>query len=107
LKAYFVYGNENSYTKDIRQKELEMLGDELNIKYVALTFVPSFSDASTEANLNKINPSVENTFIIYRHRRIIDKYIDLKPTLENCELLSTTLDKTKGDFFDLPEPRYE
>jgi protocatechuate 3,4-dioxygenase beta subunit len=107
LKAYFVYGNESSYDQSKRSQELEVLGKDLKIKNIALTFVPSFFDTKTEANLNKINPSVENTFIIYRHRRIIDKYIDLKPTQENYELLSTTLDKTKSDFFELPEPRYE
>ncbi len=101
LKAYFVYGNEKSYNKDARQKELEQLGKELNIKNVALTFVPSFSDTKTEANLNKINLAVENTFTIYKHRSIIDKYIDLKPTEDNFRLLSMTLDKTKGDYFNL------
>lgn len=107
LKVYFVYGNENSYNKEKRQKELVQLGKETNIKNVALTFVPSFSDIKTEANLNKINPAVENTFIIYKHRRIIDKYIDLKPTKANFRLLSMTLDKTKGDYFNLSEPAYD
>ena len=107
LKAYFVYGNENSYNKDKRQKELEQLGKELSIKNVALTFVPSFSDTQTEANLNKINPVVENTFTIYKHRSIIDKYIDLKPTEYNFRLLSMTLDKTKGDYFNLSEPAHD
>jgi protocatechuate 3,4-dioxygenase beta subunit len=107
LKAYFVYGSENSYGKDKRQKELEKLGNELKIKNVALTFVPSFSDKESNVFLNKINPSVENTFIIYKHRSIIDKYIDLKSTKENFAILSTTLDKTKGDYFDLSEPKHK
>lgn len=105
LKAYFVYGNGNSYNKDKRQKELEQLGKESNIKNVALTFVPSFSDIKSEANLNKINPAVENTFIIYKHRSIIDKYIGLKPSKDNFKLLSRILDKTKGDYFEIPEPK--
>ena len=67
-------------------------------------FVPSFSDTETEAYLNKINSDVENTFIIYKHRSIIDKYIGLKPTRENFKLLSELLDKTKGEYFDLPVP---
>jgi len=107
LKAYFVYGNENSYNKDKRQNQLAQLGKELNIKNVALTFVPSFWDTKTEANLNKINPAVENTFTIYKHRSIIDKYIDLKPTEANFRLLSMTLDNTKGAYFELPEPKHE
>lgn len=52
----------------------------------------------TEVYLNKINPEAENTFIIYKHRNIVDKYINLKPTKENFKMLSNALDKTQGDF---------
>lgn len=107
LKVYFVYGNSKSYNKQERQIELDKLGNELNIKNTALTFVPSFTDKNTEADLNKINPSVENTFIIYKHRSIVDKYIDLKPTVENFKIISLSLDKTQGEYFDLPEPIYD
>ena len=86
---------------------MEQHGNALKIKNIALTFVPAFSDTKTEANLNKINPEVENTFIIYKHRSIIDKYIDLKPTKENFSVLSETLNKTKGEYFDLPEPKHD
>jgi len=107
LKVYFVYGNEKNYNRNQRQKQLELVGSELNLKNTALTFVPSFSDKGTEANLNKINPEVENTFIIYKHRSIVDKYIDLKPTDENFKMLSNVLDNTQGEYFDLPEPKYD
>jgi len=107
LKAYFVYGNSKDFNKNNRQQELENIGTELGLKKTALTFVQSFKDTESEANLNKINPNVENTFILYKHRSIIDKYINLKPTDENFKLLSKTLDKTKGDYFDLPEPKHE
>ncbi|MEO8413245.1 MAG: hypothetical protein ABI472_06280 [Ginsengibacter sp.] len=101
LKAYFVYGNSNDYSKDKRQKELERIGVELNLKNIALTFVPSFSDTESDANLNKINQSVENTFIIYRNRTIIDKFININPTERNFRLLAKVLDTNKGDYFDL------
>jgi protocatechuate 3,4-dioxygenase, beta subunit len=101
LKAYFVYGNANDYSRDKRQKELEKMGVELNLKNIALTFVPSFADTESEANLNKINPGAENTIIIYRNRTIIDKFINLKPTEENFQLLSRELDTNKGDYFNL------
>ncbi|HEX8277760.1 MAG TPA: hypothetical protein VF540_03665, partial [Segetibacter sp.] len=107
LKAYFVYGNENSYNKAARQNELEKIGKELRLKNMALTYVPSFSDSKTEANLNKINPSVQNTFIIYKNRSIVAKYIDLKPGSENFKLISETLDKTRGMYFDLDESKYD
>ena len=107
LKAYFVYGNEKDYNKDTRQKELENTGLELNLNNIALTFVPSMTDTESEVNLNKINPNIENTFVIYRHRTIIDKFIDLKPTEENFRIISNTIDKTKSEYFNLQEPDHE
>ena len=106
LKAYFVYGNEHNYSKKSRESELEKVGIELHLKNIALTFVPSLTDAESEVNLNRINPIVENTFIIYRHRAIVSKFIDLKANLENFKLVSNILDKMKGDFFDLSEPKH-
>jgi len=101
LKAYFVYGNDDDYSKGKRQKELELIGQELNLKNIALAFVPSFADTESEVNLNKINPSVGNTFIVYKNRTIIDKFINLHPTQENFNLLARELDINKGDYFDL------
>ena len=107
LKAYFVYGNSKNYNKQTRQTELEKIGEELRLQKIALTFVPSFADTESEANLNKINASIENTFIIYRHRTIVEKYVNLKPTEQNFKLIAETLDKTKGNYFDLNEPKHE
>jgi protocatechuate 3,4-dioxygenase, beta subunit len=107
LKTYFVYGNEKNYNKNTRQRELENIGIELNLRNVALTFVPSMADTESEVNLNKINPNVENTFVIYRHRTIIDKFIDLNPTADNFKIISNTLDKTKSEYFNLQEPKHE
>ena len=99
LKAYFVYGNEKDYTKQKRQSELEQIGKELGLKNIALTYVPSMKDAETEVNLNKINPSVKNTFIIYRHRNIIDKYVNLDANPSNFRTISKVLDQTVSKFF--------
>lgn len=103
LKVYFVYGNSRGYNKEQRKAELEKLGMELNLQKTALTFVPSFTDTVSDAYLNKINPAVENTIIIYRNRTIIDKFINLKPTAENFSLLTQQLDTNKGAYFDLQE----
>jgi protocatechuate 3,4-dioxygenase, beta subunit len=107
LKAYFVYGNDNKYNPLARRTELERLGSELNLTNVALTFVPSFNDAESEVNLNKINPTVNNTFVIYRHRSIVDKFVDLKAEDANFKLIATTLNKTKGDYFEFSEPKHD
>ena len=106
LKVFFVYGNDKNFNKDKRQKELENLGNQLNIKHTALTFVPSFTDEESEINLNKINPEAENTFVIYKHRKIIDKFVNIKPTIANFKRISQTLDKTKSKYFHLSEPKH-
>ncbi|WP_202701750.1 intradiol ring-cleavage dioxygenase [Flavobacterium sp. UGB4466] len=107
LKVYFVYGNHKNYSKNQRQLQLENLGKLLHIKNIALTFVPSFTDQVTEADLNKINPKVKNTFIVYKHRSIVDKYINLEPTDENFKMISGSLNKTQGEYFDLREPEHD
>lgn len=103
LKAYFVYGNEKGYDADKRRKELEQIGQQLGLNRIALTYVPSLEDDESEVSLNKINPEAENTFIIYRYRTIVDKYINLKANPDNFKRLADVLEKTKGSYFDLPE----
>ena len=107
LKVYFVYGNKIEYNREKRQKQLENLGNELHLKQTALTFVPSFSDKESDVNLNKINEEVENTFVVYKNRAIIGKFVNLKPTEANFNLMSQTLNKTKNEYFHLPEPKHD
>jgi protocatechuate 3,4-dioxygenase beta subunit len=106
LKAFFVYGSQINYSREGRQRELERLGAELNLNQIALTFVPSMNDVESEANLYKINPAVKNTIIVYRHRTIVDKFIELAATAESFVLVSNVLDKTRGNYFSLPEPAH-
>jgi protocatechuate 3,4-dioxygenase, beta subunit len=107
LKVYFVYGNEMDYAPEKRRNELEMLGRELKLSYVALTFVPSFNDTASEINLSRINPEVQNTLLIYRHRVIIDKYVNIAAGAENFERISKLLDDTAGSYFNLREPEFD
>ncbi len=105
LKVYFIYGNETAYDKYDREKELEKIGKDLNLEKVALTFVPSFSDSHSDINLNNINQTTDNTFILYKRSRIIDKFINLKPNNENFKLVRQQLDKSINEYFDLPKPQ--
>ena len=101
LKVYFVYGSDIAYNKTDREAELEKLGKELHLEKVALTFVPSFSDSISEIDLNKINQSADNTFILYKRSRVIDKFINLKPGKGNFNLISQRLDQTINEYFYL------
>lgn len=104
LKVYFIYGNEVAYNKIERERELAKLGEELKLEKVALTFVPSFSDSESEIDLNEINPTAENTFILYKRSRVVDKFINLRPNQDNFNLLNKRLDQTINEYFDLPKP---
>jgi protocatechuate 3,4-dioxygenase beta subunit len=95
LKAYFVYGNADGYSHDARQEELERLGSELNLKHMALTFVPSLTDSNSEIGLSRLDPSA-STIIVYRNRTIVDKFVDLKATTASFQEIRATLDRTKG-----------
>lgn len=103
LQVYFVYGSDAAYTKAGRERELERLGRELNLKRVALTFVPAFTDSESDVVLNRINPAVGSTFILYRRSRIIDKSVDLKPNEGNFKWIRERLDQTANEYFDLPK----
>lgn len=107
LKVYFIYGNNLNYDKDTRMKELEKLGTELGLKKVALTFVPSFNDKPSEVHLNKINPNTENTFLIYKRSKVIDKYVDLKPNPQNFNKIINRLDTSANEYFKLSRPKKE
>jgi protocatechuate 3,4-dioxygenase beta subunit len=107
LKVYFIYGNEKNYNKTNRERELEQLGKELQLEKTALTFVPHFSDSESEIDLNKINQQVENTFLLYKRSRIVGKFVNLKPTQDNFNVLREGLNETINEYFDLPKPKHE
>lgn len=91
LKVYFVYGNSKAYKSAIRDRELSALGAELGLSHLAITYVPSFADADTEIDRNKLNGLSGSVFIVYKEHVITDKFIDLKPTQENMLRLTTAL----------------
>ncbi len=106
LKTYLIYGNSTNYSKEARQEMLEKIGRELGLQKIALTFVPSLNDAESEVNLNKINPEAGNTLILYKHRNIVDKYVNLTASENNFKTITLALDRTKGNYFQLSEPAH-
>lgn len=102
LKVYFVYGNEKEKSSRAAGR-LSELGNSLNLKNLALTIVPSFSDKTSEIYLNRINPEAGNTIIIYKRSRIIGKFVNLSPDPENFLAVTTTLDQSVNEYFSLPK----
>lgn len=68
---------------------------------MALTFVPAFANTESDVNLAKIDPELENKFIIYKRSNIIGKYNNLKPTKDNFKKITTSLDETINEYFRL------
>jgi protocatechuate 3,4-dioxygenase, beta subunit len=77
------------------------------IKYVALTFVPSMTDTATEVFFNKINPNVENTFIVYQQGEIIDKYVNLTATPDNYKRIISSIENTMTEYLNIKAPRHQ
>jgi protocatechuate 3,4-dioxygenase beta subunit len=99
LKVYFISGKEGDSFLG-RKKILEKLGEELKLKNVALTFVPSFKDEESEIYRSKINPLLKNTFIIYRHRNIVGKFLNLSASEANFVKIQNVLDETMSPYFN-------
>ena len=102
LKVYLIFGSAKKYGFNQTKNDLNALGEKLEIKHLALTFVPSFIDKDSDIHLAKINPEMKNTFIIYKNRKIIGKHINLDANQTNFENLSHVLDQN-SKFFDLKE----
>lgn len=107
LKVYFVYGNEEVYSKEGREQLLAGIGEELKLKKLALSFVPSWSDRDSEIYLNRINPLAENTFILYKRNTIIDQLTNLRPNQASFDLITKRLDESVNAYFYLPEQKHE
>lgn len=104
LKVYFVYGNGTNFSHEQSRTFLESLGKELGITKTALTYVPSLSDKETEANLNMLPENLDNAIVIYRQRKITDKYISLPAESSSYHSITTSLESAKSLFFDLKAP---
>lgn len=102
LKVYLIFGNAQSNGITHTKNALKELGEKLNLKHVALTFVPHFEDKESDIYLAKINPMAKNTIIIYKNRNIINKYINLEAKKTNFDILSSVLNQNSA-YLDLKE----
>ena len=93
LKVYLVYGDDSNYSSGMRDRELAAIGKELNIRHLALTYVPSYADTESEIQLNKLQDLKGNVFVVYKQRVITDKFIDIQPTPTAMRGLTEALER--------------
>lgn len=86
LKVYLIC--ETGGQPELMQRKIEQLGQELNLQAIALTWVPTFGDKTSEVYLNRIDAGDVNTFIVYKNRIIIETYTNLVPTTANFQKLT-------------------
>lgn len=93
FKAYLIYTNPQKLSREQLETKLSDFGQKLNLRKIAVTFVPSADDRPTLTYLNQINPTTANTFIVYNNRKIADKFVNLAFKEQNAALLKSAVDR--------------
>jgi len=75
LRVFIMYMNTAGKPLTEIENMLKGFSKNNNLKNVALTYIPSPTDAET-AGLYEINPKAFNTIFIYKRRKVIDKFIN-------------------------------
>lgn len=96
FKAYLIYTNPNLKPLKEVEKQLTRLAQELSLKQIAVTYVPSPTDRATAA-LNKINPKAKNTIIVYKKRTVFDKFVNFEPSEEDLRRLVASVDRAEKE----------
>jgi protocatechuate 3,4-dioxygenase, beta subunit len=93
FKAYLIYTNPRKLSRAQLETKLAAFGQKLNLKKIAVTYVPSADDKATDTYLNRINPATENTFIVYNNRKVADKFVNFEFNEQNTTLLRASVER--------------
>ncbi len=93
LRAFIIYMNPDKLTNEAAEKKLVAFSETAGLKNVAVLFVPSAVDKTT-ATLYRINPAttIRNTIIVYKNRKVQDKYINFDANDKSLRNLFNKLD---------------
>jgi protocatechuate 3,4-dioxygenase beta subunit len=97
FKGYLIYTNPKRLRRAQLEAKLAALGQKLNLKKIAVTYVPSADDRATDTYLNRINPATENTFIVYNNRKVADKFVNFKFNEQNIALLRASVKRAGNE----------
>lgn len=97
FKAYLIYTNPKKLSRQQMETKLAAFGQKLDLKKIAVTYVPSADDKATDTFLNRINPATENTFIVYNNRKVADKFVNFKFNEQNIALLKTSVKRAGSE----------
>ncbi len=95
FKPYLIYTNPQGKPIAEVEETLISFAKELNLKNIAVTYVPSPTDSKT-AGLNEINPSLKNTLILYKKRKVFDKFVEFEASENNLKLLANAVNRAES-----------
>ena len=81
---------------DATAKELTELTEKAKIEEVGVAYLPSDSRAVKQYTVNLV-PEVKNTVIVYRRKRVTDKFVNLKADEKGLASLSEAIGKVTAD----------
>lgn len=70
-----------------QRKSLNTLGKRSGLSAVALTVVPHFADELSEVHHYEFDRSSGNTLFLYQGSNVVDKYVDLEPSIAHREIV--------------------
>ncbi|MFN8353622.1 MAG: hypothetical protein U0Y10_04225 [Spirosomataceae bacterium] len=85
-KVFVMYMNPHRKTEADLKKSLCVMAEKLKLKNIALTFVPSPTDAET-SRLYCLNPQNKNTIFAYRKRVVMSRIENFEASDENLKKL--------------------
>lgn len=94
FRAFLVYTNPKGHSTTEVIKLLEKFSRKNNLCDVAVLHVPTPTDKPT-AFLYGINPRSANTVLVYDHRRVVEKFVDLQATPGELQNLRKALEARK------------
>jgi hypothetical protein len=77
-------------------KELTELTEKAKIEEVGVAYLPSDSRAVKQYKVNLV-PEVKNTVIVYRRKKVTDKFVNLKADEKGLASLSEAIGKVTAD----------
>ena len=96
LRAFVIYMNPDRLPRPEVEKRLADIASSAHVERVALAWVPSPTDDATAA-LYHINPDpdVRNTMVVYRQRRVVEKFVNLPMTPAGLDRLLAAVEKRR------------
>lgn len=97
LRAFLIYMNPAGLKIEELENRLQEFAKDNELKNVAVLSIPSPHDEKNAA-LYRINPNkdVRNTLIVYKSRRVFDKYINFDYSDKNLALLFASIKKAES-----------